>query len=99
MRQAAGGQLAHLWGVAAWGWVKETRRDGRHEVNLFTCVGVEWRPKAAAAATSASQGRERATGAGGAPPDVVTVVGGLAPVLPSERERRGRAEKRKLGEK
>jgi hypothetical protein len=35
----------------------------------------------------------------GAPPDVVTVVGGLAPVLPSERERRGRAEKRKLGEK
>jgi hypothetical protein len=64
-RRAAGGQLAHLWGVAAWGWVKETRWDGRHEVSLFTCVGVEWRPKAAAASTAASQGRERATGAGG----------------------------------
>jgi hypothetical protein len=35
----------------------------------------------------------------GAPPDVVTVVGGPALAQPSERERRGRAEKRKLGEK
>jgi hypothetical protein len=43
--------------------------------------------------------RERERQERGAPPDVVTVVGGPALAQPSERERRGRAEKRKLGEK